>query len=392
MNVEYERDFSFLYYLSFHQTCGLFSLQFRLVPEYCMVTLLYVLTIDWAEQSMTAHTCTILSLLVSQPGMLAPDSTRQLIVLLDLFHMPELSQMPRGKTPIVLKPLSNGELGLESAFTKQDGSPRFVIPMPNQKELIEKDAGLVYLMTGEQIRGGCESLTRTFFDAHLQPGDSFVDVGAHWGLFSLTAATRFPGQISVLAIEAHPYNASRLATSVNLNQLSNQVEIVHCAIGDRAGTVKLVDGFGSMGHSIDGHGHPNRQPGAKELTIPMLSVDHLVAERESLLENNLFLKVDVEGFECEVIAGAGDLLSSGKVAALVLEKGTTFGSDEGLLRFSKTLEFLRAIGYRTYTMRKKPEGEGYQLREYELEKGTTDVVCIRKDVEPLATYQRILPT
>lgn len=303
--------------------------------------------------------------------------------------MPELTQMPKGKMPIVLKPLPNGELGLDSAFGRKDGTPRFVIPMPNEKGLIEKDAGLVYLMTGEQIRGGCEKGTRFFFDAHLQPGNTFVDVGAHWGLFSLTAVTRFPNQIKSLAIEAHPYNASRLAASVEFNQLTEQIEVVQCAIGNKAGTVKLVDGFGSMGHSVNGYGHPNRQPNAREFTIPMLTLDHLIAERPEILSNDVFLKVDVEGFECEVMAGAGDLISSGKVAALVLEKGTTFGSEEGQARFGKMLDFLRSVGYRTYKM--SVSGNTGQLREYLLEEGTADVICIRKDIEPLNSYQQALP-
>ncbi len=36
--------------------------------------------------------------------------------------------------------------------------------------------------------GGYEAPSRKFFDEHLRPGDSFVDVGSHWGVYSFSAA------------------------------------------------------------------------------------------------------------------------------------------------------------------------------------------------------------
>src|SRR5262249_16652811 len=96
---------------------------------------------------------------------------------------------------------------LRSAFVKSDGSPRFVMPIPRT---FLADAGNGYLARHETQFGGYEHPTRLFLDQHLRPGDLFIDVGAHWGLYALTASTLFPGEIPVLAIEPEPENQRHL--------------------------------------------------------------------------------------------------------------------------------------------------------------------------------------
>ena len=45
------------------------------------------------------------------------------------------------------------------------------------------DAGARVLWRQEMLEGGYEWATRQFFEANLAPGDLFLDVGAHWGVF-----------------------------------------------------------------------------------------------------------------------------------------------------------------------------------------------------------------
>jgi len=94
---------------------------------------------------------------------------------------------------------------LPSVFRDPKGDARFNLPIP---KAFLKDPAIKHLIEREARYGGFEYPTRAFFDAHLEPGDVFIDVGAHWGMLSLSAATRHPGEISVLAIEADPANVS----------------------------------------------------------------------------------------------------------------------------------------------------------------------------------------
>ena len=46
----------------------------------------------------------------------------------------------------------------------------------------------------EAEHAGVRVLQPAFFDRHLQAGDIFFDVGAHFGLYAMGAATRLPGE------------------------------------------------------------------------------------------------------------------------------------------------------------------------------------------------------
>ncbi len=99
----------------------------------------------------------------------------------------------------------------------------------------EQDPGLRILARLESEHAGFEYTTRAFFDAHLCPGDIFVDVDAHIGTYSLAAATLQSGEVSVLAVEAYPLNAMTMMRQLALNGLQLDVELVCATAGAKVG-------------------------------------------------------------------------------------------------------------------------------------------------------------
>jgi hypothetical protein len=138
---------------------------------------------------------------------------------------------------IRLKSAPDGARLLPSIFHDANGDARFTLPIP--KSFLD-DLAIKHLIQREAGQGGFEYPTRAFFDAHLQPGDVFIDVGAHWGMLSLSAATRHPGDISVLAIAADPANVTQLLRAVAHNGLTHEIETVAAAAGDKSGTAPLI--------------------------------------------------------------------------------------------------------------------------------------------------------
>lgn len=231
-----------------------------------------------------------------------------------------------------------------AAFRRADGTPRFEMRIP--KSAMD-DAGVRVLAVEESRLGGYEYPSRAFVDAHLEPGDAFLDVGAHWGVFSLQAATRHPGRVPVVAVEPHPLNVQHLLAAVAGNGLAETVEIVAAAAGERTGTAPLVFNT-TMGHSLFGLGHPAGAPRLGSLTVPMLPLDSLVAEREPLAGRRLIVKIDAEGYEPEVLAGARAVLESGRVAVLIWEHGRAFFEGERRQAMLEMAARLEARGFRHY--------------------------------------------
>jgi FkbM family methyltransferase len=243
---------------------------------------------------------------------------------------------------VQLPMLSDGQPALPSVDRLSDGRPRFVLPLV--KELIASDAGVKYVVAYESLYGGYEAISRKFFDEHLQPGDLFLDIGAHWGIFSLSAATRHPGQVHVLAVEPHPLNVTQLLKSVGVNRLHESIDVVAAAAGDGPGLSRLRMNS-TMGHSLD-EATP-LSPGVA-LWVPVTTIDDLLAARPELSGRRVLMKIDVEGFEYEVLCGGRRLLQSGRLAAVMWEKGQSYAQPAGHQKLMKLLEEFACYGFRQY--------------------------------------------
>jgi FkbM family methyltransferase len=207
---------------------------------------------------------------------------------------------------------------LPSASLAADGRPRFHLAL--DPDLASSDHGLRYLIEQETRHDGFERATREVIDAHLQPGDLFVDIGAHLGVMSLTAATCHDNP--VLAVEPSPANLRQLAGSIAANGLQARIEIAPCAIGATSGPGRLRLSGGSMGHRLTGDGGDGASPESETIDVPLASLDDLLARYPQHAGRRVVVKIDAEGAEPEVIAGAAGLLASGRLRLLIWEKST----------------------------------------------------------------------
>lgn len=168
----------------------------------------------------------------------------------------------------------------------------------------------------------------------LKPGDVVIDVGADIGLYSLLAASR-TGSGRVIALEPHPVAAGRLRENAALNLLSN-VEVRAEAAGAEPGTAQLTANLDTMNHIVT----DSQASGA--ITVPVLTLDSLVGSGEQVA----LVKLDAEGFEAAVLAGASRLLNDRAVIAWVVEVnglGGRYGSNDRTV-----LERFERFGYRPY--------------------------------------------
>src|SRR5262249_2871629 len=86
---------------------------------------------------------------------------------------------------------------------------------------------------------GCfESELVEMIASALEPGMTFLDVGAHVGLYSMIAAARVGAAGKVYAFEASAATFKLLEQNAALNG-HPQIECVHCAVTDHDGTVTL---------------------------------------------------------------------------------------------------------------------------------------------------------
>ncbi|MCC7359394.1 MAG: FkbM family methyltransferase [Anaerolineales bacterium] len=150
-----------------------------------------------------------------------------------------------------------------------------------------------------------ETTERGFVRQRLQPGDTFVDVGANRGLYSVVAARRVGPAGRVLAFEPSPREINYLKRNLGHNQLAN-VTVVAAAVGAQAGRADLLVAADGGLNSLARTEHPE-QVAQSTQPVDVSALDDYLAEHS--VGRVHFMKIDVEGAEAEVLRGAAGLLT-----------------------------------------------------------------------------------
>jgi FkbM family methyltransferase len=148
----------------------------------------------------------------------------------------------------------------------------------------------------------------------LLPGDCFWDVGANIGVYTLTAALLVGPTGRVVAFEPAAPAWQALNDNVALNP-SPAIRLVRLALSDRSGEATLhrraayADGGASLIHREGYHQETER--------VATQPVDDFLAQSGE--RPPTFVKIDVEGHEANVLAGAQRLLAGPQPPLLLIE-------------------------------------------------------------------------
>ena len=145
-----------------------------------------------------------------------------------------------------------------------------------------------------------------FITEHLSPGDWAIDAGANVGLISSPMAAAVGSLGCVWAIEPLPRNVERLQSLRKDNQLT-QLEIFPVALSSEASTARLRLSSLPGGSGSASLVAPWAEP--EYVEVRTCTLDELVTASDPRRPLRL-LKIDVEGFELELLAGARETLAT----------------------------------------------------------------------------------
>lgn len=205
-----------------------------------------------------------------------------------------------------------------------------------------------------------EPETLEWIERYFRPGDVMYDVGANIGLYSLFAAKHLTGKCKVYSFEPEAMNHAMLNRNIVQNGLSSVVIPCCMAIADRVSFAPFYlnpDNFenavdtqglsaGSALHAFgvaeDYRGHeftPFHVQGTVGATL-----DYLWQEWGLDFPNHI--KVDVDGLEEKVIAGASHTLADSRVRSVLVEISGKDGDADPIAQilvqegFQKVTEFV----------------------------------------------------
>ena len=125
----------------------------------------------------------------------------------------------------------------------------------------------------------------------------FLDIGANIGEFSIAAAAKFKG-IKIVAFEPDPVAFICLQFNIESANLANRVTIINAALSDKSGSFPFYIATKNADSSFI-------QPKSFTEIIKVRSYRADQFMQENKIKSILFLKMDAEGFEPEILAGFG---------------------------------------------------------------------------------------
>ncbi len=141
----------------------------------------------------------------------------------------------------------------------------------------------------------------------LNKGNTFIDIGAHIGLFSIYASKRVGPLGKVYAFEPSPRERERLSEHIKINHLDN-ITVFPYAISDRNEQAEIkVAEYPHSGHNTIGQFAYSTTRENSRLIIETQTLDYWT--KSCKISQIDLIKIDAEGSEEKILAGASETIS-----------------------------------------------------------------------------------
>jgi FkbM family methyltransferase len=168
---------------------------------------------------------------------------------------------------------------------------------------------------------------------YLRPADRFIDIGANVGTYTVLAAGVVGAE--VVSVEPVPSTFKCLMDNINLNGIGNLVDARNVGIGRRRERLVFSVDMGAANHVVSNPGYGG------QCIVDGYSLDELAGDLRPEM-----IKIDVEGFEHEVLAGGQKVFANPSLNVVFMElrgHGRRYGFDERAVDAT-----LRDLGFGAY--------------------------------------------
>lgn len=142
----------------------------------------------------------------------------------------------------------------------------------------------------------------------VRPSDLLLDIGANVGVYSVLAGAVCGAR--AIAVEPVPSTFARLSTNLRVNGIDSCVDARNVGVASKAGTLTFTSTNDTVNRVV---------VGTDAATDGTVVVDVTTVDALAAAERPALVKIDVEGFETEVLAGGEATFSAPEVEAIVIE-------------------------------------------------------------------------
>ena len=224
-------------------------------------------------------------------------------------------------------------------------SDELALPLQSSSELYVPHIGWLRYPSSDIVllhlrEGSFEFREQAFLWSFLREGDTFLDIGAHCGLFSALASQIICENGRILAFEPNP----DILPFLMANTERDKVDVHAMALSDASGEATLWQG-GSSDTALSSIAY--ELSNAKHSTVKTQTLDDFLATID--VGQVALAKVDVEGSELKLFRGAKQTLKRKSVLAFVVEFTEENMRKSGYSALQLTAQLIE-YGYRPYKL------------------------------------------
>lgn len=187
-------------------------------------------------------------------------------------------------------------------------------------------------LTGNIYAGLIEFEDMCFCFHALRQEDLFLDVGANVGSYTIIAGKVVGAK--VVSFEPIPATFETLKSQIALNEIEPNVTAYNMGVSNKPGKIQFTNNLGAMNHVL----LENDKSYDNGVEVDTTTLDNAID-----IDRDCIMKIDVEGFELNVLKGGHSLLSDTRILAIIIEingNGEAFGVLDDQIHV-----FLTQLGY-----------------------------------------------
>ena len=184
------------------------------------------------------------------------------------------------------------------------------------------------------------------------------DIGANIGAISLPILKKFP-DLKVMMFEPSAEVMGKLIKNLSINpDLLGRYEIFNIALSNQNGLNKFYTSNEEFNSKVSGLGHSHNRF-KFHVKVQTYSGDDLILNNDVPIPQ--IIKIDVEGFEFEVLQGLKNILT--KYSPIIIFEHCIYRLDERKHSKDKIINFLKSFGYKFYNIENNLEISNNDLFE-----------------------------
>ena len=173
---------------------------------------------------------------------------------------------------------------------------------------------------------------------YVEKNDVLFDIGTNMGFYTVWMSRFINQNGKIHCFEPDKLNYSRLQANISLNKIKSLIKTNRYAVSDFNGWLKFTE-------DRDGENHISNN--ALESTVEVQSIALDTYLEIQGIQHIAYMKIDVEGFELQVLKGAREILENKKVDIIQLEINQQLNNAG--TKVSDLLFFLKNYGYNLYS-------------------------------------------